>query len=65
MDRQTYLQNEVKFTILTIGKLRNKLNSEYTQNRVLTKISGFFPIMKRNLYVPGNRHFTRRLVKTE
>ena len=48
LDKGTgYLQNETKIAILTIGKLRKKSISEYTN---VTKISSFFPIKKRNIY---------------
>jgi hypothetical protein len=56
------LQNEAKNVILTIGKVRNDLFSE---NTIPTKISGFFPIVKGNLYETGYSYTTIGSVKAE
>ena len=59
---RTFLQIEAKIATLTIGKIRNNVISEYT---VFTKISGFFSIIKRNLYVAKTSYSTNSPVKPE
>ncbi len=43
---QIYLQNELKFAILTIGNLRNKSNSEYTDISLFYEDRWFFSDIK-------------------
>jgi hypothetical protein len=46
LDCRIYLQNELKFAILTIGNLRNKTISEYTDISLFYEDKLFFPDIK-------------------
>jgi hypothetical protein len=46
LDCRIYLQNELKFAILTIGNLRNKTISEYTDISLFYEDKWFFPDIK-------------------